>query len=234
VKGKWVPTSVDGHIKLAEWCRDAGLVSEALDEAGAAATLGPPDAYLAKLIHELEAKRAEERTVRIVRPPTTVAVTSTPKIVEKPAVDPTVEKAFGQKVQPILANACLSCHCDPRKPSAFVLSRIPEGESNGPAAWRNLAATRAQVRGDAPEQSPLLTYATRPHGGQSQPALTVRHPAYQHLTAWATAVATGLPKTAAPKPQSPAPTVKIAVGPAPADPFDPAAFNHPTGPAKKP
>jgi len=146
VKGKWSPTSVDGHVKFAEWCRDAGLVNEALAEAIAAAALSPPDAYLTKLIHELEAKRAEERTVRIVRPPPTVTAALTPKPVEKPAVDPTVEKAFGQKVQPILTSACLSCHSDPKKPTTFVLSRVPDGESTGPATWQNLAAARAQVR----------------------------------------------------------------------------------------
>jgi hypothetical protein len=241
VKGKWNPTSADAHIKLAEWCREAGLVGEALAEAKAAATVSPPDPYLAKLIRELEAKRAEDRTVRIVRPTAATASVPRAKPTDMPAVDPAIVKSFGQTVQPILTNQCVACHADPKHVTKFVLARVPEGETAGPAMSKNLVASLAQLRADAPDQSPLLTYATRRHGGQAEAAETVQHPAYRHLSTWVAATAATLPKAARPTatpgaavpPASSPPKVPLPADPAATDPFDPAEFNRSAGPAKK-
>jgi hypothetical protein len=238
VKGKWNPRSADAHIKLAEWCREAGLVGEALAEAKAAAAVSPPDPYLAKLIRELEAKRAEDRTVRIVRPTSTTASVPRAKPTDVPAVDPAVVKSFGQTVQPILTNQCVACHADSKHVTNFVLVRVPEGESAGPAMTKNLAASLAQLRADAPEQSPLLVYATRRHGGQAEAAETVQHPAYRHLSAWVTAAVARLPKPTVPTSvpvaaAAPSPKFPLTAGPAPADPFDPAEFNQSAAAAKK-
>src|SRR5262245_41375764 len=46
VKGKGNPTTGDDRSRMAEWCREAGLVAEALAEAKAAAALAPPEPYL--------------------------------------------------------------------------------------------------------------------------------------------------------------------------------------------
>src|SRR5262249_54542772 len=126
VKGDWNPRTADEYIKLAEWCRSAGLIREALDEAKAAAIEAPPDPSLAKMLRELKAawaKRPEDRTVRIVRPePFKVSsAATTTKISDKPAVVLAVEKSFGLKIQPILTNLCVSCHADGKKRSTYVL-----------------------------------------------------------------------------------------------------------------
>lgn len=264
VKGKWQPTTVDDRIKMAEWCRDAGLAAEALAEAKAAAAMAPPDAFLVKLIRDLEAAKAkapEDRAIRIVRaaPSKPAPLSSVVPITarEKPVVDSAAEKYFGLKVQPILMNQCVSCHADPKKGGAFQLGRTPAGESAGAVTTRNLAATVKQVSGDKPDRSPLLVYAVRPHGGQQQAALTIHHPAYQHLAGWVASVAPQLPQTpATPKavtfaatagsnplpsppplqvpPVKPGPgKVTVTAGPPVADAFDPAEFNKSAGPAKK-
>jgi hypothetical protein len=252
VKGQWKPASVDGYIKLAEWCRDAGLSAEALAAAKAAAAIQPPDAYLVKLGKELEARAAEDRTVRIVRPapPKAASPVGVPVApVSKPVVDPAVEKYFGLKVQPILMNQCVSCHADPKQGTKFVLGRVAEGEATGATTTRNLAAVLAEVSADRPQQSPLLVFAVGPHGGQTQAALSVNHPAYQHLLTWATAAAEGMPKPIAMKSVSfaaaaepvppPAPVAVLpAPGPVPAAPpapivVSPVAMPAPhTGPPK--
>ena len=138
VKGKWNPTTVDDWIKMAEWCRNAGLIVEALAAAKIAARAAPPDAYLTKMIGELEVAKAKmpvERMVRIVRPAppkvTNPTVVPSVKLLEKPITDPAVEKFFGLKIQPILMNQCVACHSDPKKGTKFVLTRRPKERRPG-------------------------------------------------------------------------------------------------------
>jgi hypothetical protein len=172
-----------------------------------------------------------------------------------PEVLPAAAVAFGPRVQPILMNACASCHAAKGYAGTFKLDRVAAGYANPAATAANLRAAAAQLAPANPANSPLVRMAVTPHGGQKTPAFHDRlHPAVANLEAWAraalppavapTAVAAAPPPARlpplkpepTPAPMTPSPVVQaVAVQPAappppaaapnPADPFDPAAFN---------
>ena len=89
----------------------------------------------------------------------------TPRPVEAPAaVDVTAETfvAFTAKVQPILLNACASCHAN-ENAGKFRLERVADSNRKV-SSMRNLAMVLEYADLDHPTVSPFLVKAVTPHG----------------------------------------------------------------------
>jgi hypothetical protein len=240
----------DERLRLAQWCYLNGLREQALAEVTAAVEMRPNHAESRRLLRNLQ------------RPAETVA--AKPQA-EKNAVDvapsPPLELTqeslgrFVRQVQPVLMNACASCHAS-GKTTAFKLVKAFEGgTANRKTLQANLASVVAQINVDNPELSPLLLKAVGIHGDMAQPALKGRQtPAFKLIEDWvqltlannpqlrhraAPPVALLVPESPAAEGTTPAPTspVKPAANPEkPAgtgDAFDPAVFNRQMHPEKK-
>src|SRR5262249_39561588 len=107
-----------------------------------------------------------------------------------PKVDLTADSLnlFAARVQPILMNACASCHATGRG-GAFQLTRVyNSGLTRRQTMEHNVAAAVAQIEPRDPPVSRLLTKAVTIHGpGMTQAPLKNRQAAaYRSLEKWVT------------------------------------------------
>lgn len=185
----------DERLRLARWCQQRGLRAQALVEAAAAVELRPSHADSRRYMTGLQRLDANA-------PAAPKRDETEPETAALPAVDFNSESLgmFVTRVQPVLMNACASCHASGRGGS-FKLTRTHEGElGNRRGTQQNLAAVLAHVSRDRLRESPLLTKAVTVHGGDAeQPPLKGRQsPAYHILEEWVQwAMRTPLPGTTA-------------------------------------
>jgi hypothetical protein len=156
-------------------------------------------------------------------------------------------KRFVVKVQPILMNACASCHVR-ETAGKFRLERTyVDSLASRAATLRNLGVTLAQLDRSKPAASALLQRATAAHGGAALPPLRDRAaPAFKQLDEWVRMTvgdATPPPpaETLGAAATTPAgssefgtatPAKEASAGPT--DPFDPAIFNRRHHPDRSP
>lgn len=235
----------DERLRLARWCQRYNLPAEALDEATHAVRLRPNHLDSQRLLNHLRRPTAETTEAPAIQEPGEAdAVPAVPLELSTESIS-----QFVTKVQPILMNACASCHAAGRE-GTFKLARAV---GNTTAARQNLAAVLAQLNLDQPEASPLLTSALNIHGEATQPPLKGRQVAAFHtLEGWvrlivaknprlreqtggvvAAEVSKEAPQTEA-RPTGWAAESKAKPAARPADPFDPAAFNRQMHPQPKP
>ncbi len=203
----------DERLRLARWCHQNGLKEDALIEARTAIEMRPTHPETKQLLKMLE---------RVATP--AVAQLS-PAIVKAPATQSQLDlsadalSTFNTRVQPILMNACASCHVGGQGGN-FNLLRPGDGSARS-VMQRNLAAAIAQLKLDHPVASPLLVKAVSAHGAMTQPPLRDRRavPA-QTLQQWAEQVAANNPHLL----PAPASAAAPRFGPETAAPFTPAAF----------
>jgi hypothetical protein len=168
----------DERLRLADWCRQHGLIEQAHAELTAAERYRPGDGRIRRQLAALEQARTREPARSAPLPPGKPV----------PAVDVTAESLgmFASKVQPILMNACLRCHTAERG-GQFHLTRVSSpGLGNRRSLEQNLAAVLAEVNTHRPLASRLLGKAVSVHGtGMTQAPLRSRTaPAYRTLEAW--------------------------------------------------
>lgn len=167
----------DERLRLADWCKQQGLLGQAIDEAKAAVELAPTSDRAKHVLEYLQHARAAAELPRPAPPPEAPT----------PRVDLTADSlgAFASKVQPILMNACVNCHTAGRGGS-FQLARTSGGLSNRRSLEKNLAAVVAEINPANPTASRLLLKAVSIHAsGMTQGPLKNRQaPAYQTLEYW--------------------------------------------------
>jgi hypothetical protein len=242
LRGRTDARNPDARLRLARWCERMGLREQAVAEVRVALAIRPHHVDAQRFLKHLQSPAT------IVQAAATAPAPPPPAVPEPPPVEVGAEalKRFVTKVQPVLMNACATCHAAPTA-TAFRLQRVyADGLNNRPATHANLAATAAHVDRAHPARSKLLTMATTAHGGGTIPPLRDRSvPAFRQLDEWAAMMA----PDAAPTPATAPPPADAEVGtesanapPAPAkeqpadkpdDPFDPAIFNrqhHPEPP----
>src|SRR5262245_37991168 len=142
----------DERLRLGQWCYLHELREQALAEVTAAAQLRPEHAPTQRLLAGLQRSAAAPPAPR---PPQPVA-NPEPEPPPVPPVDVTQESLgqFVTRVQPILLNACVSCHASDRGGS-FKLARPHGNELAGRKTMQqNLAATLAQINLEQPQASP--------------------------------------------------------------------------------
>ena len=212
VRGQANLGDADERLRLARWCHQNGLKDDAQIEARAAVEMRPAHAETKQLLRMLE---------RAVAP---VAVQPTPNVVKAAAVQPQLDLSadalalFTTRVQPILMNACASCHAGGQG-GDFHLLRPGDGSARI-VIQKNLAAAVAQLKLDNPVASPLVVKAVSAHGAMTQPPLRDRRavPA-QTLQQWAEQVAANNPHLR----PAPASATASRFGPDSAGPSSPSA-----------
>ncbi len=169
----------DERLRLADWCRQHGLRDAAVEEAKAAAALRPKDERIRRLVAHLQESR--NRTQAPPAPP----VQEPPG----PRVEVTAETlgVFATKVQPILMNACASCHTGGRGGSFQLVRVSTPGLTSRRSTEVNLAAVLPQLNGKDAAASRLLQKAISIHGaGMTQAPLKGRDTtAFRLLETWA-------------------------------------------------
>lgn len=169
----------DERLRLAEWCRQHGLRRQAVDEARGALALKPEDERLRRLVRYLEEVLARKDA-------------PTPTPVAREEVHPRVEVSadslnlFTSRVQPILLNACASCHVAGRG-GAFQLTRVyGSGVGNRRSVEKNLASVLAQINLNDPRASRLLSKAVSVHapGMNNAPLRGRQSAAYRSIEEW--------------------------------------------------
>jgi hypothetical protein len=240
--------NADARLRLAQWCDTNGLRAQAAAEAKAAVDLAPGRAILQATYQQLQRKAAAPPPPPAKLPASVMAVAESAEPIECGAE---TFKRFATKVQPLLMNACASCHAG-EYTGKFRLERSFAGDQNSrPATQHNLNVTLAMIDRAKPAASPLLVKATAVHGGAALPPLRDRGmPAFKQLDEWvklsvSDSSAPPTPPTPEPKSETIGTTVpaagsdfgaaktKSAESGAPKDPFDPSIFNrqhHPDGP----
>lgn len=232
----------DERLRLARWCQRHNLPEQAREEATHAVRLRPRHGESRRLLENLQRAPVAEPEP----PPTQETATDDPTPAVPLELSTEALSLFITKVQPILTNACASCHATGRG-GPFKLTRvIGVGTANQRTAQQNLAAVLAQLNLEQPHLSPLLTKAVNTHGDASQPPLKGRQVAAFHtLESWVRLTVAKNPHlreqtgrtvvTAEDKPETSRPPTRPTGWAAdakakpvdkPVDPFDPAAFNR--------
>jgi hypothetical protein len=175
----------DERLRLGRWCQLHGLRTHALTEAKAAVELRPGSAEAQHLLQNLQRNAPAPATTAPPPAPATAVKASAPAT---PAIEVTAE-AMGQfvsRVQPVLMNACASCHVSGQAGSfKLVRAALEGGMVNRHATQENLQAVLAQLNRDHWEGSPLLSKAVTVHGQANQPPLKNRQaPPYRNLEDW--------------------------------------------------
>ena len=171
----------DEHLRLAGWCRQYGLRAQALAEVREAVRLRPGHEPSRRLLANLEQSAWDKQ------PSPAAAHPGGAEPPAAPDVDLTAAALglFSTRVQPILMNACASCHATGRG-GAFQLTRAyGVGTADRKAMQHNLAAVIGQLNVRQPQASPLLTKSVSVHGAMAQAPLRNRQaPAYRTLEDW--------------------------------------------------
>jgi hypothetical protein len=193
----------DERLRLAQWCQLNGLREQAVAEVTAAVELRPSNPESCRLLRSLQ------RSIATPVPPAHQQAKEPPALPPLPPVDLNTDSmsVFVTKVQPVLMNACASCHASGRT-ATFKLTRAFDGGSaNRKTVQQNVATVLAQVNVERPEISPLLVKAVSIHGDMVQPPLKGRQaPAYRVLEDWVQATLASNPQLAQRTP-SPVPLV---------------------------
>jgi hypothetical protein len=181
LRGRANLNDADERLRLAQWCRQYGLRRQALEEVQAAALLRPEHAETRRLLNGL---LQAEATSTSSAPPA-----PRPESPSPPPVDVSADcvAQFVTRVQPILMNACASCHAAGTAGEAFRLQRCYESGGNSRRAMQhNLSLVVAQINFAQPGLSPLLIKAVSTHGPAMNraPLADRQAPAYLALQEW--------------------------------------------------
>jgi hypothetical protein len=172
----------DEHLRLARWCQSHGLRPQALTEVTEAVQLRPNDAEARRFQRGLQ----RSLTVPVSPPsPASAAAARVDTTPPAPPVDTESLSLFVTRVQPVLMNACASCHATGHGGSFTVVRTFDSDTSNHKAMQYNLAAVLSRVNLEQPQSSLFLAKAISVHGPMPQPAFKGRDaPAYRALEDW--------------------------------------------------
>jgi hypothetical protein len=213
----------DERLRLARWCQERGLRQQALEEVTAAVELRPRHAESQRLLSSWQRSLAAASTPAPAPP----SPEAEPVPVPTPPVDLSAQALglFTARVQPILMNACASCHAGDRGGSFKLVRAIENGVANRRATQQNLAAVLARINLDRPQASPLLTKAVGVHGEASQPPLKDRKsPAYRTLEEWVRLAVADAPARDSVAPPAVAAVAEPKTGPEPVTPKSESTF----------
>ncbi len=169
----------DEHLRLARWCQLHGLRRQAVEEATAAVEQRPNHAESRRLLRSLESSLAKSAAGLATKPAEEM------QNAPPPEVNTQSLSLFITKVQPILMNACASCHASGRGGS-FKLVRVYENSlATRKTTQQNLAAVLAAMAKEHPQGNLLLIKAISVHGDMAQPAFKSKDvQAYRTLEEW--------------------------------------------------
>lgn len=169
-------------VKLSRWCLSNELQQRALEMAEMALALLPKDRSLQRFRDDVKL-----RLTLAPPPPVIPAAALVPGAKSEAAiadVSPESYGLFATRVQPLLINACASCHASGRGGN-FHLTRPSAAFGDQHSTQLNLAAVSPYLNREQPFASPLLAHAVAAHGGGSHPPIRDRQGlAFRYLEEW--------------------------------------------------
>ena len=168
----------DERMRLAQWCLARNLKELALEEAKASLALRPEHAQTARFVRHLETREAPAVPVRHA---------TTPSEADTKGLQLTIDSLslYTRSVQPILMNACATCHATEKGGNFRLIRSYDPGLGNRRTLQANIAAVLNQISTSSPMSSPLLVKSVSVHGGQSHPSLKGRQSEpYRLLEDW--------------------------------------------------
>jgi hypothetical protein len=182
VKNRTKLTDPLSLVKLSRWCLANDLKQRALETAEMALALVPDDRSLKRFRDDMQMQ------VSLAPPPPIAPAIQIPKPTEiEPVIADVLPESFGlfaTRVQPLLINACASCHSTDRGGS-FHLTRPAAAFGDKRATQLNLAAASKYLNHEQPALSPLLIRAVAAHaGGALAPIRDRQTMAYKYLDEW--------------------------------------------------
>lgn len=173
----------DERLRLAHWCLARNLREDAIVEAKAALELRPDHGTTQRLVKHLETRETAQPAAKPLPmnddPGTSPVQLTTDTL-----------SFYNHRIQPILMNACASCHAADRGGHFRLTRSYGTGMGNRKALQSNIAAVVALISPTSPLSSPLLVKSISIHGGQTQPALKGRQSEpYKQLEDWVRLVA---------------------------------------------
>jgi hypothetical protein len=137
----------DEHLRLARWCHLQGLHRQAFEEATAAVALRPEHPESRRLLNSLQHVTPANSSRQPIKGPQEGERTTDPQV---PELSTESLSLFVSRVQPILMNACASCHATGRGGSFKFARQQSEDDARQPSGG---AGTTKQ--GAAQRQSPI-------------------------------------------------------------------------------
>ena len=171
----------DERVRLAKWCHLHGLNQFAVEEAKAALQMQPRNSRAMQLL------KIAERTIEQNNSPEANSKAKKPGRPTLTHIDLDSESMtlFVTKIQPILMNTCVRCHCGDKGGSFRLQRNYGLGNSGQRATQYNMALVMQQIHAGKPELSPLLIKAqSRHHQTVLQSPLKRDSVAYQTLESW--------------------------------------------------
>jgi len=176
----------EDHLDLAEWCLRQELPGYAAKEISAAMVLDPKSPRIEFLDRRL-------RQSLETPPPAPAGKTAETPLVTNADLDRLVQgmppgtvEAFTATIQPLIMNSCATSGCHgPGSKSSYVILRIPSDRTNTRRlTQRNLESTVQMLDYQNPQQSRLLTAASRPHGTARSAIFDPQTVKYRQLYSW--------------------------------------------------
>lgn len=181
----------DEHLRLARWCQMNGLKNHALSEAKTALEMRPDHVESLNLVQMLQRFAISSSPVT-TQQPAPAALKPHGSVRQTFDVSNESFAQFATRVQPILINACASCHAQGNG-GGFHLVRVADG-GNRAAAQANLNAALEFINFERAVLSPLLTKAVVAHGGTIAAPIKGRQaPPFQSLQNWVDQLLAGNP-----------------------------------------
>jgi hypothetical protein len=179
----------DDHLDLADWCLRQSLPGYAAKEIAAAMALDPKNPRCEFL---------DRRLRQMLETPSSPVgkAFEAPQITNEDldrlvrGMPPGTVESFTSTIQPLLMNSCATSSCHgPGSKSNYVLLRIPSDRTGSRRlTQRNLQSTVTMLDYQNPQQSRLLTAASRAHGTAVSAIFDPQTVKYRQLYLWIAAV----------------------------------------------
>ncbi len=176
----------DDHLDLAEWCLRQSLPGYAAKEISASLALDPQNPrcdFLDRRLRQLLEAPATAKVDKAVEAHP-VSNEDLDRLVR--GMPPGVVESFTATIQPLIMNSCATSGCHgPGSKSSYIILRIP-GDRSGARrlTQRNLQSTVQMLDYQNPQQSRLLTAASRPHGSAASAIFDAQTVKYRQLYSW--------------------------------------------------
>lgn len=208
---------VQDHLKLAKWCLQNKLATEARQELDDAAQLEPNNPNIAVLRRRLEIVQQPPKVRTASHAEAPVSADELDRMVR--SMPPGAMEGFTNTVQPLLLNQCATAACHGGQSAQSL--RLLRGAGGRPPSrrltQRNLHQLLAFIDRQLPAQSQVLKAAGEPHGSSQAPILKGRDSEqFRQLAEWVHMVSqTPDPKAPAMLPVDPNATVRNMESPTP-------------------
>ncbi len=176
----------EDHLDLAEWCLRQELPGYTAKEISAAMALDPQNPRIEFLDRRLRQFLETPPPAPAERTAETPHVTNADLDRLVQGMPPGTVEAFTSTIQPLIMNSCATSGCHgPGSKSSYVILRIPSDRTNTRRlTQRNLESAVQMLDYQNPQQSRLLTAASRPHGTARSAIFDPQTVKYRQLYSW--------------------------------------------------